>query len=66
MSIRDATTDELTKAYNAQRPKAHRVHRSSILRALQRQGYVFKKNGHDRRSRIVRTSARSETPSNAG
>ena len=39
----DRTTDELTRAYNRQAAPAARVHRSSILRALQRLGYVFKK-----------------------
>jgi transposase len=40
----DGTTEELTRAYNRQVRKAHRVHRSSFLRALRRSGYVFKKN----------------------
>lgn len=49
----DRTTDELTRTYNrAAAPKA-RVHRSSILRALQRTGYVFKKNDRARRNTIV-------------
>ena len=30
------------------------VHRSSVLRALQRTGYVFKKNARGRRSKTVR------------
>ena len=47
----DRTTDELTRAYNHRAAPEARVHRSSILRALQRTGYVFKKNGADRRSR---------------
>ena len=33
---RDATTEELTRAYNARVDRAHRVHRSSSLRALHR------------------------------
>lgn len=49
----DRTTDELTRAYNAQAARPARVHRSSILRALQRLGYVFKKNGRGRPSSIV-------------
>lgn len=49
----DRTTDELTRAYNAQAARPARVHRSSILRALQRLGYVFKKNGRGRSSSIV-------------
>jgi transposase len=40
----DATTEELTRAYNGRVDRARRVHRSSILRALHRRGYVFKKN----------------------
>jgi|EndMetStandDraft_9_1072997.scaffolds.fasta_scaffold06669_3 transposase len=38
----DRTTDELTRAYNQRAAPEARVHRSSILRALQRTGYVFK------------------------
>jgi transposase len=41
---RDATTEELTRVYNRRVDRAHRVHRSSVLRALRRCGYVFKKN----------------------
>src|SRR4249920_3631598 len=40
----DRTTDELTRVYNGRVASPARVHRSSILRALQRTGYVFKKN----------------------
>src|SRR5215469_2775309 len=40
----DRTTDELTRAYNRLAAPAARVHRSSILRTLQRTGFVFKKN----------------------
>ena len=39
----DATTEELTQAYNGRVPRSDRVHRSSILRALHRRGFVFKK-----------------------
>jgi transposase len=50
----DRTTEELTRAYNARAaPEAH-VHRSSVLRALQRTGYVFKKNARGRPSKTVR------------
>ncbi len=50
----DRTTGELTRVDNQRAaPEAH-VHRSSVLRALQRTGYVFKKNTRDRRSRTVR------------
>ena len=62
----DRTTDELTRAYNRAVPPAARVHRSSVLRALQRSGYVFKKNAVDRRNRIEPASKRNGRPSNAG
>jgi putative transposase len=62
----DRTTDELTRAYNAASAAAARVHRSSILRALRRSGYVFKKNGRDRSNRIVRASKPSGAPSAGG
>ena len=39
----DRTTDELTRAYNRAVAPAARVHRSSILRALQRTGTSSKK-----------------------
>lgn len=58
----DRTTDELTRAYNAAVVAPARVHRSSILRALQRTGYVFKKNGRGRSNRIVRASKLSGVP----
>jgi len=61
----DQTTGELTRAYNQRASPTARVHRSSVLRALQRLGYVFKKNGRGRRSSIVhgsRTNARPSTP----
>ena len=54
----DRTTDELTREYNRHTPSG-RVHRSSILRALQRLGYVFKKNDRGRRNSIVRASTPS-------
>jgi transposase len=58
----DRTTDELTRAYNAAVAAPARVHRSSILRALQRTGYVFKKNDRGRSNRIVRASKPNGTP----
>ena len=48
----DATTEESTRVYNRRVARAHRVHRSSILRALHRTGYVFKKNGRGPQNRI--------------
>ncbi len=62
----DRTTDELTRAYNRLAARAARVHRSSILRALQRTGFVFKKNDRGRRSTIVRRSAMPARHSGAG
>ena len=62
----DRTTEELTRAYNRQAAPTARVHRSSILRALQRTGYVFKKNGRDRRNKTVSRSKPSVGPSTAG
>ena len=47
----DRTTDELTRVYNRQAAPNARVHRSSILRALRRTGYVFKKTLSAGRSR---------------
>jgi transposase len=62
----DTTTEELTRAYNRVAPAAARVHRSSVLRALRRTGYVFKKNAGDRRSRIVPPSRSNVTRSGNG
>lgn len=62
----DRTTEELTRAYNRRASAAARGHRSSILRALQRLGYVFKKNARDRRNSIVRASTTSASPSAPG
>ena len=39
----DRTTEELTRVYNDRAAREARVHRSSILHALRRTGYVFKK-----------------------
>jgi len=61
----DRTTDELTREYN-RHTTTPRVHRSSILRALQRLGYVFKKNGRARRNSIVRASKPSAPRSARG
>jgi transposase len=62
----DRTTDELTRAYNQRAAPAARVHRSSILRALQRLGYVFKKNAPGPRSSIVHASRTSGPRSKPG
>jgi transposase len=50
----DATSHEITASYNRRVARGSRVHRSSIVRALERCGFVFKKNGIVRRSRTVR------------
>ena len=50
----DRTTEELTRAYNARAAPEAQVHRSSVLRALQRTGYVFKKNARGRPSKTRR------------
>jgi transposase len=52
----DATTEELTRVYNGRVDRTRRVHRSSILRALHRSGYVFKKNVRGPQSRTAPTS----------
>lgn len=62
----DRTTDELTRAYNREAAPNARVHRSSVLRALQRTGYVFKKNDRDRRNKIVRASGPNARPFDSG
>ena len=52
----DGTTHEVAAEYNRRVRRSERVHRSSIYRALQRAGYVFKKNGYVLESRIAPTS----------
>ena len=59
----DATSHELTAAYNRAVKRSDRVHRSSVQRALWRAGYVFKKNSFVRQSKNDRTSSRSERAS---
>ncbi len=63
---RDATTEELTREYNHRVDRARRVPRSSILRALHRSGYVFKKNGRGLQSRTERTSTPNARRSDSG
>jgi transposase len=58
----DMTTDELTRAYNRRVPQRAWVHRSSILRALPRSGYVFKNNGPGPRNLIIRASQPDASP----
>lgn len=63
---RDATTEELTREYNRRVARARRVHRSSILRALHRDGYVFKKNVRGPQNRIAPMSRLSARRSASG
>lgn len=62
----DSTVEELRRAYNRRAPRKARVHRSSIVRALRRAGYVFKKNAHVLPNRTDQTSKRSGKRSSAG
>lgn len=62
----DGVTDELTRLYNGRVPRPQRVHRSSILRALKRAGYVFKKNARGPQKPTAPTSAPSARPSSSG
>ena len=55
----DRTTDELTRAYNQRAAPEAQVHRSSVLRAWQRTGYVFKK------TLAARGARQSDSPSRA-
>lgn len=59
VELRDATTYELTTAYNRVAGRGNEVHRSSILRALRRSGFVFKKNGFAHSSKSDPTSEKS-------
>lgn len=62
----DATTEELTRAYNGRVARGDRVHRSSILRSLHRRGFVFKKNGRGPRNWTARMSRPNVRPSSTG
>lgn|SRR5512141_126017 len=62
----DGITEELTRLYNGRVPRSQRVHRSSILRALKRADYVFKKNVRGPQKRTALTSAPSARPSSSG
>ena len=62
----DATCGELTEAYNRQVPRTRRVKWWTIWRALQRAGYVIKKNARGRPSRTGPTSNAPAGRSGAG
>ncbi len=66
VELRDATTYELTAAYNQRVAKGARVHRSSVQRALRRAGYVFKKNAFVPLNNHVPTSKQSARASRGG
>jgi hypothetical protein len=55
----DATSSEVTASYNRRVPRGLRVHRSSIVRALDRAGFVFKKNAIVRQNKTGRMSKQS-------
>lgn len=55
----DATGEEMRRAYNRRVPRGARVSRSSIVRAVQRAGYVLKKNADGRVKSTGPTSARN-------
>jgi len=59
----DVTTHELAATYNRRVHRSARVHRSSILRALRRAGYVFKKNAFVLQSKTAPTSKRGANAS---
>jgi len=60
LELKDATTYELTSAYNRRVGKANGVHRSSVQRALRRAGFVFKKNAYAPSSRSAQTSKQND------
>ena len=62
----DATCGELTAAYNRRVSRARRVKWWTVWRALQRAGYVVKKNGRARPSRTGSTSSARAGHSAAG
>lgn len=62
----DLTTHELAAIYNRRVPREGRVHRSSILRALHRAGYVFKKNVIVLQSKTARTSKNDAAGTSSG
>jgi transposase len=62
----DATCGELAEAYNRRVPRARRVKWWTVWRALQRAGYVLKKNVRAPPSRTGRTSSAPGAPSGGG
>jgi transposase len=62
----DATCGELTQAYNARVVRRSRVKWWTVWRALQRAGYVLKKNDRAQPSRTGRTSSARGARSGGG
>lgn len=62
----DATCGELTVAYNRRVPRTRRVKWWTVWRALQRAGYVIKKNARDQPSRTGPTFNARGAHSGAG
>jgi transposase len=56
----DANAGEITAEFNRRRRGGHRVHVSSIKRALHRHGYVVKKSASGRWNSSARTSKPSD------
>jgi transposase len=62
----DSTCGELTQAYNRRVSARRRVKWWTVWRALQRAGYVVKKNARDQPSRTARTFSARGARSGAG
>ncbi len=62
----DGTRRELTALYNKRVSRAHRVHESSVYRALRREGFVFKKKSPAPRSKTVPSWRQSARTSSSG
>jgi transposase len=60
--IPDANAGELTAEFNRGKRAAHRVHVSSMKRALRRHGYVVKKSESVHWSNCDPTSSKSDAP----
>ena len=60
------TVLELLREYNERVDEEHKTSRSSFMRALHRERYVYKKNGLARRSTTARTSAKRGRSTKAG
>jgi transposase len=62
----DMTCGELAVAYNRRVPATRRVKWWTVWRALQRAGYVLKKNARGRRNRTTRTFSAPDARFNGG